>query len=159
MFGATYMAYMEVFPVWARSPASLGGPAWPSRRLGVVQGTGALGTLVASLLVYPALCRAVGQEGVFVAGVLLNLAAYPWPAVLTAAGAQQAEPGATAALVLSGFLNAAGWEFCFTSANLMIKSSVPRRHAGAALGLGSSASATGICIGPVAGASLFALSR
>eukprot|EP00937_MAST-01D_sp_MAST-1D-sp2_P001877 g1877.t1 len=160
MFGTSFVAYQEVFPIWARQPLALGGAQWSSGRVGTVLGLGAIGTFFASLVVYPVLVRRWRhpQERVFKAGVLLNLAAYPWPAVLNAVPGGMATAVAVPILVVSNFLNAMGWEFCFTSANLMVKNAVPGHRIGLAMGLGTTAVAAGQGLGPVPAASLFAVS-
>ena len=135
--------------------------------MGAVQGAASTGTLLASLVLYAPLSRALGQERLFALGCACNALGYPWAAVLTATGLAQTgssssgggDGGVAVGVILAGnFVNAMGWEFCFTSANLMIKNTVAPQHIGRAMGMGNTAVACGIAVGPVLGASLFALS-
>ena len=88
IFGITFIGMMEVFPIWSRDPAILGGPGWQEQTVGLVQGLACVGTLVASLGLYAPLSKALGQERIFVVGLLCNILGFPWPAILTSAGVQ-----------------------------------------------------------------------
>ena len=158
VFGVTFIGYQECFPIWAREPNALGGPGWTASRLGMVLGVAALGTFVASIVMYPPLARLYGQPRVFCFGVALNLLAYPIPAVLGTSLAALAARVAVPVLITSNTLNAMGWEFCFTTCNIMVKNAVPPENIGLALALGDTAVTLGQGVGPVPSASLFALS-
>eukprot|EP00936_MAST-01D_sp_MAST-1D-sp1_P000443 g443.t1 len=158
VFGITFIGYQECFPIWAREPNTLGGPGWGSGRLGMVLGVAALGTFVASIGIYPPLARQYGQPRVFGFGVALNLVAYPIPALLGISATALAAHVAVPVLITSNLLNAMGWEFCFTTCNIMAKNAVPPENIGLALALGDTAVTLGQGVGPVPSASLFALS-
>jgi hypothetical protein len=181
LFAVAYFAFNDAFAVWARTPQSLGGLGLSSGTIGSIQGTGGLGTLIASLLFYPRLAAWLGLPNMFRLGLAMNLSVFCWPAVITGLGwrgavstsstttsAANANVNATGSggssnglfwlLTAVNGLNTMGAEFCFTTGNLLLKEAVPRRFVGAALGLGNTAVNVGAALGPILGASLYAFS-
>lgn len=156
LFGIFFFAFQEVFPIWARNPAWLGGPGFSSASVGTLQGAVSSGTLVASLLIYPRLAGKLGFPSMFRLGLVLNLFACPWPAIITAAGWQVHPTFTWWLLACTNAINTAGAEFCFTTGNILLKNSVPEHLTGTALGIGNSVVGIGIALGPIIGAASFA---
>ena len=156
LFGFCFLAFQEVFPVFARAPRAEGGVELTSTAVGVLQSAAGAATLVGVVSIYPPLSAALGVPGAYAAALgACAGAAYPAAPILA-----RLSPDRTpwAGLVVANAVVSLATEVSFTSLNLMLKRSAPPELVGAAIGLGSSLGMIGFALGPMVGGALYAMS-